>query len=255
MKWAEFTWEQIGALSKDLPVVLPLGAVEQHGLHLPLVTDTCQVTAVAEEVDRVMGDRVLMLPVLWLGSSHHHLGFPGTLSLRPSLYSQVIADLVRSVLVAGFRRVFVLNGHGGNEVPVAQALGELASLDAQAGEALLACSSWWQVGKPDPREHGMSTAEISHACEYESSLMLHLRADLVDLAKATEAEVSLKSRWLEGDKRVLEFRGFRAMTPLGHLGDPRQATPQKGRSLLETVVRDIVAFLQDFATWPYPSID
>ncbi len=252
MKWEEMSWPQINELSKDLPVVLPLGAVEQHGPHLPLVTDTCQVSAIADRLDAQMGEDIVTLPVLWLGSSHHHLDFPGTLSLRPSLYTQVIQDLVRSVLKAGFRRIFILNGHGGNEVPVAQALGELSSIDEEARQALLTYSSWWHVGKPDPRAHGMATSAISHACEYETSLMLYLCDDLVDQRQAVEPKVALESPWLDGPKQVQEFRSFRAMTPTGNLGNPLEATADKGRSMIETVVKDIAAFLHEYATWPYP---
>lgn len=252
MRWAELDWPAIRQLDKQLPVVLPLGSVEQHGLHLPLCTDTSQVQAVAEAAETELRDAALFLPTLWLGSSHHHLDFPGTLSLAPSLYSRVVQELAASVLSAGFRRLFFLNGHGGNEVPVAQALSELAVTDARAWESHLAMASWWTVGKPDAAALGMQTEGVTHACEYETSLMLWLRPDLVRADRIRDAAPVPASEWLSGDKRVSLYRPFAQMTGQGSLGTPSAASADKGRRLLEAVVADVVVFVRDFARWPAP---
>lgn len=254
MIWQELKWPEIRALSKDSTAVIPLGSVEQHGLHLPLCTDTTQVTSIARAVESRLSNEVVLLPTLWLGSSHHHLDFPGTLSLRPSLYTQVLQELAMSVLNAGFRRLFFLNGHGGNETPAAQALTELAVTDAKAGESLLAMSSWWSVGKPDPERLGMQSPTISHACEYETSLMLLLRPDLVELNLATNRASLREESWLGGSKPISMFRRFATMTATGSLGAPVTATAAKGEALYTDVVEDIVAFLTDFVHWPLPTI-
>lgn len=252
MRWEELKWPTIQAISKELPVIIPLGSIEQHGLHLPLSTDTTQVAAIASSLEERMSDRALILPVLWLGSSHHHLDFPGTVSVRPSLYSQLVQDLALSILRAGFRRLFFLNGHGGNETPAAQALSELASTHRQAEEALLAMASWWAVGKPNATRLGLNTPNLSHACEYETSLMLWLRPDLVELDRARDSIPSVEETWLTGEKRVQLFRRFAAMTSSGSLGMPTTATAEKGQAILQSVLDDIVAFLDDFARWPLP---
>lgn len=246
-------WPAARKLDKNLPVVIPLGSVEQHGLHLPLCTDTTQVEAIANGVEDAMGNRVLLLPVLWLGSSHHHLDFPGTLSVRPTLYTQLLQDLTISILRAGFKRVFYLNGHGGNETPTAQALAELISADELAAHALLAMASWWSVGKPRPDQHGLKTTAISHACEYETSLMLCLRPDLVEMGHAQDHSSDLDDAWLTGEKRVTLYRRFSSMTATGGLGSPTAATAAKGKSILAAVTYDVVAFLHAFAQWPLPS--
>jgi creatinine amidohydrolase len=253
MKWHELKWPIVKAISKDLPVVVPLGSIEQHGLHLPLCTDTTQVASIADGVEARLETSVLLLPVLWLGSSHHHLDFMGTLSVRPSLYTQILQDLTKSILNAGFKRLFFLNGHGGNETPAAQALAELAATDPLAQEALLVMSSWWAVGKPDPKQHGLRTPAISHACEYETSLMLWLRPELVKLDRARDASPTIEDDWLTGEKRVALFRRFAAMTAFGSLGMPSAATAEKGKSIRDAVVDDIVTFLRAFAQWPLPS--
>ena len=97
----------------DRVVILPLGAIEQHGPHLAVSTDTDIVTMVAMAAEEELGDLVMLCPALSFGSSHHHLSFGATLSLSPALYTQVVVDLVGSLLQNGFRRIVLLNGHGG----------------------------------------------------------------------------------------------------------------------------------------------
>src|SRR5436189_4959196 len=105
MLWQELSWPAIAAANKQTPVVIPLGSCEQHGQHLPLFVDTIQVSAIAERVERALAEQVFLMPTLWLGSSHHHKDFPGTISVPPLLYARVIQDVARCVMRAGFRRI------------------------------------------------------------------------------------------------------------------------------------------------------
>jgi creatinine amidohydrolase len=250
MLWHELSWPAIQATDKNIPVVIPLGSCEQHGHHLPLLTDTIQVTALAEQVEQHLRDKILLTPTLWLGSSHHHKDFPGTLSVLPSLYTQVIQSITQCVLQAGFRRLFFFNGHGGNEVPAAQALSELVAADDHADDAYLVFASWWQIGKDaiEPKRHGMATANITHACEYETSMMLFMRPDLVDTEKACDPTPAFKSPWLS--RGVQRFRRFHRLTPTGNFGQPTAATANKGQAMSAAIIQDVASFLQDFATWP-----
>jgi len=254
MWWHEQSWPRIESIDKSLPVVVPLGSIEQHGRHLPLSVDTAQVTAIAERAEKQLGDAALVLPTLWLGCSEHHKDFPGTISVKPSLYSENIKAITRSVLGAGFRKVFFLNGHGGNETPGAQALTELVGDDDAADAAYLVFSSWWQVGRDalDPQRHGMTTPAINHACEYETSMMLTLRADLVDLASAADQSPVLNSPWLQspGGAKVRQFRRFHRLTAGGSIGRPSAGTAEKGAAMLDAVTADVVAFIREFAQWP-----
>lgn len=253
MWWHEQTWPTIAGLDKKTPVVIPLGSIEQHGHHLPVYVDSFQVQAVAERVERAMSDRVLMLPVQWLGCSHHHKDFPGTVSLLPELYSQVIQSIARCILRAGFTRIFFLNGHGGNQVPAAQALTQLVAECDKADAAMLAFASWWAVGREalKPEKHGMGTPAITHACEYETSMILALRPELVKLHLAKEAPTTLANDWWKNESggRVTVFHRFHRMTAAGSMGKPTLATPEKGESMLNGVVNDTVSFLDDFRTW------
>lgn len=250
--WQKLKCIDIRSANKDLPVVIPLGSMEQHGHQLPLGTDTLQVSSIADEIEESLQPEVLVLPVLWLGSSQHHLAFPGTLSVRPSLDSTMVIELAECTLRAGFQQLSLLNGHGGNEVPTAQAPVELTATSALADDKLIAFESWWAVGTPDVSQVGMATPAISHACEFETSLMLMLRPDVVEHHLAKDVAVPIESEWLVGSKRVQPFRRIDPVAGSGDLGQPTVASPLKGQSLYDAVVQDVVAFLRVLATWALP---
>jgi creatinine amidohydrolase len=254
MLWHEQNWPTIRSLDKQMPVVVPLGSVEQHGKHMPLFVDTIQVAAVAEGVEKRLKDKILMLPTQWLGSSEHHLDFPGTISLAPNIYMQMIQSITKCILRAGFKRIFFLNGHGGNIVPASAALGELAGRDDEADAAMIALSSWWHVGKDAlaPQKNGMTTPQLTHACEYETSMILYLRPDLVKMDQIRESEAVINNRWshVEMGGKVATFQRWPRVTPSGSMGHPTAATAEKGKGMFEGVVEEVVAFLNDFARWP-----
>jgi len=232
-----------------------LGSLEQHGHHLPLFVDSLQVTAVAEKVEKMLPERMLLVPTFWLGTSHHHLDFPGTITIPPTLYSENIKWLARCVLRAGFKRVFFLNGHGGNETPATHALTELIAENDEAAAAQLAFGSWWYVGREaiKPEKLGLATEFVSHACEYETSFILALRPDLVRLQEAREGPPAIDSAWVNceypGRSRVSVFHRFHRLTATGNMGKPTAATAEKGRAILDGVANDVAAFLREFATW------
>lgn len=256
MLWHEKKWSELNRLDRATPAIIPLGSCEQHGHHLPLFVDTIQVTEIAQRVEASMQDRVLLLPTLWLGSSHHHKDFPGTLSVLPSLYAEVIQQVARSILDAGFNRLFFLNGHGGNRVPAANALTELVAEDDKADNAHLALASWWEVGRDviQADELHLQQTAMAHACECETSLMLVLRPDLVDVTKIGPRSPALSNEWFHSEDdsrgRVSVFRRFHRFTASGALGHPQAGSLEKGRAILDGVVEQVIAFIEDFSRWP-----
>ncbi len=253
MLWAELSWDEIDRLDKSLPVVIPLGSCEQHGKHLPLFVDTLQVAALADKLEERLQDKVVLLPTLWLGASDHHRDFPGRLSLRPTLYAQIIQSLATCVLEAGFNRIHFLNGHGGNLVPVSQAITDMVVTDDRFDAATITLGCWWQTASDamKPERHGMQTPTLLHACEYETSLMLAIREDLVDLSRITSEHVEVERPWASGKwaNKLEGFHRFHRWTSSGHMGQPQHATAEKGHSLLEAVANEISDFLQDFSRW------
>src|SRR5678815_3115791 len=105
MQLSDLNWPAVQALSKDTPVVFPVAALEQHGHHLPLFTDSMLLGEIIRRATERLGERVLFAPLLWLGNSDHHLDFPGTLSAPPRVYLDVLNQMAENFLHHGFRRI------------------------------------------------------------------------------------------------------------------------------------------------------
>jgi creatinine amidohydrolase len=257
MIYADLTSPEIGRLAPTCIALLPIAAVEQHGAHLPVGTDTAIGTELARRAEAALRDQVLLLPTLWCGSSHHHFGFPGTISIGSETYIQVLVDLVESLARSGFRRIVLLNAHGGNIVPAAEALYRLNRQLEGPDEPWVAAATYWHLAADElGAQKFMETPALTHACEYETSMMLALRADWVRLGDAKGYEPVRETAFYDplGHKRdkVTVKESFRQLTPSGALGKPQLATAAKGAALYDLVGAALVAFLQDFSQWKLP---
>ena len=134
-------------LPKDMPIVIPVAALEQHGHHLPVFTDSLLCAEVVRRAEQQLRDRVLVAPMMWLGNSDHHQEFPGTLSAAPRLYIDLLEGLAENFLTHGFRRILFVNGHGGNVGPGRQAIFELRQKYRQRSDLLLLFASYWSLAQ------------------------------------------------------------------------------------------------------------
>ena len=146
MNLADLPWTTIAALSKDTPVIFPVAALEQHGHHMPLFTDSLLLGEVVRRVAGRFDDRALFAPLTWLGNSDHHLDFAGTLSAPPRVYLDTLNGLAENFLQHGFRRIVFINGHGGNDVPGRQAVFELRQRHRQRDDVLFLFATYWSLG-------------------------------------------------------------------------------------------------------------
>jgi mycofactocin system creatininase family protein len=220
-------------------VVLPLGATEQHGPHLPLGTDTIRATALADRVAERLGPGFLVAPALPFGCSDEHSGFPGLLGLEAETLARIVLDVARRLTGWGIRRLVLLSAHGGNAEALALALTllrqELPDLEVQTNEHLETISqSVLEVARQD----GISANALGlHAGEGETSELLHLRPDLVCLDDSVPG--------FTGDiKAVLDELyegGLRAVTKNGVLGDPTRAEASRGARYLNVATDDLAA--------------
>ncbi|MBP1993209.1 creatininase family protein [Paenibacillus eucommiae] len=257
MRYMELTWEQIESLDKrDKRVVLPLGAVEQHGLHLPLGVDYFLIHALAAEVERRLPDRLLLLPPVWLGHSPHHLSFAGSLSVDHAAYAEMLVGIVRSAIGAGFVNFVLLNGHGGNQLPMQMALQELKNLYPSRDDLSICGFSYWNVAREEIgaiRES--SFGGMGHACELETSLMLYLHAALVqsDRIRRDGLQPAMPSLRLDmfGGSPVSTVHNFREISETGTFGDPTTASAAKGEQFFEAIVAAVTSFLEE---WPVRNI-
>lgn len=253
--WADKTSPALTELvSRDPIVIVPIGAVEQHGNHLPVGTDAFAVESVARSAaGRWSGERpVVVLPTLWTGLSPHHMGLGGSITLRSETLISLVRDVCTSVLHHGARRILLLNGHGGNIAAldvVLTRLGELA-LDV---DRVAAVTYWYLVG---PRAGELRTSGrggTGHAGEFETSLMLATHSALVEMDQAVTVYPELPSSYLSSDLfetgTARRFIPFDRLSASGTLGDPSVATREKGERILDACTEELIAFLEDFSGW------
>lgn len=252
MRYGDCRWVDIDALDKEgVAVVCPIAALEQHGHHLPLLTDTYLATEVAERVEGALPEKVLLTPTLWVGASDHHLDFPGTVSLPNSLYVEVIKNVVRCFVSAGFRRILLLNGHGGNIAPGTVAITELANQSDEVDGLLLALSSYWDLAGFSSETTSLETPMVSHACEYETSMMLVVNGETVhpEEARAGDPVIDTPFYHSELGGRATVAGRFHRLSPTGAMGSPELATPEKGEELLTLATAEVVKFIEEFLGW------
>ncbi len=244
MTLTDMTWPAVKALPHDTPVVFPVAALEQHGHHMPLFTDSLLL---AEVVRRVAGidrfrDKVLFAPLQWLGNSDHHLDFPGTLSAPPRTYIDLLNGLLDNFVTHGFKRLVIVNGHGGNDVPGKQSVFETRQKYRHFPDLLFLFATYWHLATPS--DAALSQPEMGHACEWETSMMLRLRPELVgDLARLDEVPFGnpfqpASRGWVTKDRTVP-----------GHIGNPCLATAEKGEKLLATFADGFAALLDRVLAW------
>jgi len=255
------THEEVGeAVGEGAVAVVPVGSFEQHGRHLPLITDSRIVTHIAHEAAKIATERtrVVVSPTLWLRSSHHHMEFPGTLSLDRELFVKVAKDVGRCLAHHGFRRILFLNGHGGNSSPLKVAVDQLRD---ELGEGVLvALVTYWELNLEEEvrklRDSG--PGGISHAGELETSCMLYLEPELVRRERQHRFVPRWRTRnfglgWYVPSPAYLGFH-VRDFSKTGEVGDPTVATAEKGRKFLEVAARRVAEFLVEFSSWEIPEL-
>jgi creatinine amidohydrolase len=247
VKFYEMTAPELRAVSRSTSIVVaPIAACEQHSRHLAVLTDAVLVSAVAEGLEQQLPQHVLLLPTQWLGASAHHLRYGGTLSADVDTHIQMIVDTISSVLDDGFERVLVLNGHGGNVDTMQIALRKLRQrfLHRQVTAA-----SYWDLAAQELAELAQGPRKVmGHACEFETSMMLHLRPDLVrrdQIADDPPNDDPLLRGLFTGEDMFQR-------TDHGAVGYPRLASAEKGKAFLEAAVRRAVEVVRVLLARPLP---
>lgn len=253
--WSDLRTTDFASLDRDRTVaLLPVGATEQHGPHLPLSTDTVLAEGIAHLAGRAAEHaEVLMLPPVAVAKSDEHLGFPGTLTLDGPTLLAVLEQIGASVARAGIRRFVCLNAHGGN-VPVLLQL--VRSLRIRH-DMLAVTAGWVGMGFPEGAVSPKEQAEGIHGGLVETAAMLHLRPDLVDMSRAAYFEPA--SAAVARDNEVLRMLGPVSMGwrsedlhPQGAAGDARGATAELGARLVSHAAARFGRLLDEVAAHPLP---
>jgi len=238
----ESTWMEIEAyLARSKTVVIPIGSNEQHGPTGLLGTDWLCPQIVAHEAQKTAD--LLVAPTFNIGMAQHHLGFPGTIALRPSTFMAAIGDWCRSLASQGFERLYFLNGHGGNVATIEAAFSELYAEASFAGRPRgYACKlmNWWDLkGVMRIASRQFPTGHGSHATPSEIAIT---QWGLPHAVKAANYAPQIAPTG-----PIREAADFRARYPDGRMGsDPAQASPEKGAELVaaaaQALIEDVAAF-------------
>lgn len=235
VKWEEQSWQQIAEIRDagiDM-VILPVGATEQHGLHLPTGVDTLSVVAIAEGVSARTG--IPVLPSLAYGCSlGHSKKWPGTLPLRPETLAKVVCELAEWIYSAGFTRMLILNGHVTNFAPLRCGL---ENIRTDIPEMKISLRSIWELTQEVNDFYLQDAGDNWHANNAETSLMLHLRPDLVAMDKAEDEPNRSENCFFSYtvDKESI----------CGGVGNPSQGTEDQGKFILDSCVKNLATMLEN----------
>ena len=247
----EITRDESAARAGEALLVVPIGATEQHGPHLPLGTDFLIVEHVARAAAQAARQAteldVLVAPTLPFGSSHHHLPFGGTVSLASERYFAALRDMVASLIQGGFRRIFLLNGHGGNHELMQVVVRDLA-LELPVN---LAAASYWSLARDALTAAGLDRIGHlpGHAGVFETSLILALRPELVAAPLPHRDEAELARVAIPRTPFRAERAGFWEGID-GFTDSPDQASAELGQRLLASVVPPVADAFASFAGLP-----
>lgn len=257
-EWRNLAWPDFEGLDPERTVaILPCGATEQHGPHLPVAVDAIIAEEIAARAaSRAGGEgRFLLLPVSQVGKSTEHIAYPGTLTLTAETLTRVWTEIGESVARAGVRKIVFLNAHGGQPQVM-----EIVARDLRVRLGMFAlASSWSSAGFPDglvdeaERRHGI------HGGTVETAMMLHLRPDLVRMEKAEDfVPVSVG---IERDYAALRLVGpmqigwmAQDVHPAGVAGNAAAATPDLGAAIVEGIVARYARLLEDAARYPLSAL-
>jgi len=229
-------------LKNDDVVLFPVGSTEQHGKHMAIDNDAFTALEIARRVAEKTG--VLVAPVMPFGYSVHHMNFAGSITLKFSTLVEVYKQVCESLIHHGFKKIVILNGHGGNTNAVNEALREIRD---DTGVVVYNVMVF-------PTENGFGSGSLKiikqesggHACELETSIGLALgQRVLMDKAEKWRSPRGLTDLQKKYQRKVTTARNFDEVTEIGSLGDPTIASKEKGEEMVEAVIKELSEFVED----------
>ena len=245
-RWDNLTSRELGALAENNAIVLiPTGSTEQHGPHMPVGTDAILATWFAERTAQGLlekGIPAVVAPTFAVANSMHHMNFPGSMSLRPRTYMEALQEQCRAIAAHGFKRMAIINGHGGNIAPTKAAL---VDINIELGFPVYFLD---YIVVPEAPYLDTQTGMI-HACESETSLMLAYDETLVDpIYKETSGYPDGCTKQ-EDEGLIHTFHRMEAHTVNGVMGNSDAATKEKGEAIADVNTKKLVEILSDEIIW------
>lgn len=244
---AKMTWPEVEERLKESDIaIVPLGSTEQHGPALPLDNDhfiAIQLATMAAE--KLWDDvKVMVTPPIAFGYSPHHMGFKGTITLREATLADVLFDVCMSLAAHGFRKIVLINGHGGNSTAISNALHMLqGKIDAKVFNI-----DWWTIASDKILE--VATRPVFHACDMETSVSWYLGQRVLEDKRVDEPGRSVVPGYIEPDlfappPKVSTTYTMKEVTDSGVVGYARKATKEKGKQIVEVALERIVDFIKN----------
>ncbi|WP_232520933.1 creatininase family protein [Flagellimonas nanhaiensis] len=246
--WEQKTWPEIEAYLKTVDtVILPTGAIEQHGPHLPVDIDFYDAKYMAYQVAHACNEpKPLVLPAIPFGVSYHHDSFKGTLSVTNNALSRFVYDLGMSLAKNGVKKIIILNGHGDN-APTLSYAAQMINRDAK----IFVCVDTGETSDVDLYEL-IDTPNDIHAGEIETSTTLALRPDMVQMDKAVNETLTFGSKFLDYDNErgVKWYAHTHKLSESGVMGDATKATAEKGQKMWDIMIQNMVRFVESIKNTP-----
>ena len=247
--WKELTAEDLRAkAAADAIVILPVASMEQHGPHLPVGVDTflCETVCKAGAELAIKEVPVVVAPTLWCGMAEHHMAYGGTFTFDIPTYRAVLLAFLKSIERHGFKRVCIINGHGGNIAALNSFLPDFA----RETRLKVLATTYFELSAADLGQFLEDQKRVHHACEVETSMMMVVAPDTVKHDRIGEAYGMLGmniDRVLRGPPA--QFHAFKNITPSGVIGDARRANAEKGTKLLGVCAEGLAAVLKNEKVW------
>lgn len=258
-RYEKLTWPEINdAVDLGKVCIVPCGAVEQHGPHLPLDVDLVCPLGVAHGAGQAAPEDILVLPIVSYGYTGHVMDFPGTINCHYEHFMRMVLDVTKSLAYHGFKKIILLNGHGSN-MPNLNLVARRANLETDA-ECVL--TGWWELLAVDPEflpnwRESKFPGGIAHACELETSMYLYLDEENVRKDKIKNGTISFNEDdspfnyvdlYAQGPGTVVSWTS--SYSESGVLGEAELATKEKGKQACDEAVKQLVRYVQYFKDRP-----
>lgn len=243
-EWGFYSWDEIRDIIPKLKaVILPIGSVEQHSYHLPLITDSISAYKISLEVAKRFNGSILVLPPIYYGISEHHMDFHGTITISGETLIRLVCEIAQSLKRHGIRAMIIINGHGGNTNALSEAVRKLKF--EQIINALL-INPWELIG--DVVEGALESRVWGHACEFETSVIMFYEPDLVRANKIVDPELYHLGKYLDfrsKNKAIYPWKTIE-FTSTGALGYPSKASRDKGEKFVLAMIERTVEAIREF---------
>ena len=246
--WKELTAEDLVARSKaEAVVILPVASMEQHGPHLPVGVDTILCEGVCRRAADIaaLTSPVVVAPTLWCGLAEHHMAFGGTFTFDIPTYRSVLLAFLRSIARHGFKRVLIVNGHGGNKTALNAFLPDLV---VETG-LIIRATTYFDVAPAALEAILEDQTGVRHACEAETSMMMVEAPAFVKPHRLPDAYGPPHSHSAGGLPAIQRFASFKEFSASGVIGDARRANADKGERIFVAVAQAIAGAIADAQSW------